>query len=255
MATVYKYKLLRSDLEGVVPAGTAEADSLAILTAYVNQWVDRMVLVSKAEKNVKEDFSKQLENYHNSLLVYAYEQQIINQNIDTMVSDAEVVNYYEEHRDDFLLLSPIARLVYVKLPFDCSEMNKVKALMSQATLNDDDLLNLQRISARVALEMSFDIETWVPLSTLQDRIPSTVVHDPLFFQRSRYSELADSAGINMVHFVEHKMANEYAPVELEESKIRSIILNRRKVDLVSNMRRDLRRQAEIDKKINIYIEQ
>ena len=254
VATAYKYKLLRSDLAGIVPEGASEADSLEIITAYVNQWVDRMVLVSKAEKNVKEDFSEQLENYRNSLLIYAFEQQIINQNIDTLVSDADVSRYYEEHLDDFVLLNPIVRVVYVKLPFDCSEMNKVKALMNKALMTDDDILDLQRVAARTALEMSFDVESWSSLNALQDKIPASIAHDPMFFRQSHFCEMADSMGVNMVHFIEYKLADEYAPVELESDNIRTIILNRRKVELVRNMRKDLRRLAEENKKVSINLE-
>ena len=89
VAKVYGHKLKRSEVAAIVPSGASTEDSMAITSQYIEQWIDQMVIISKAEKNVRQDFSKQMEHYRNSLLVHAYEQQILAQNIDTTVSDNE----------------------------------------------------------------------------------------------------------------------------------------------------------------------
>ena len=79
VAKVYGYELHMDDLAGLVGEGVSEEDSIAIVDNYVDQWVRQTVMLAKAEKNVKEDFSRQMNEYRNSLLIYAYERQIVDQ--------------------------------------------------------------------------------------------------------------------------------------------------------------------------------
>ena len=116
VAQVYDYTLYQSDLEGLVPDGISSEDSMSIVDNYVDQWIRQMVILAKAEKNVKDDLSKQLNEYRNSLLTYAYEQQMVDQMLDTNISEEQIQEYYNEHSGDFLLKSAIVKAVYVKAP-------------------------------------------------------------------------------------------------------------------------------------------
>ena len=82
LATVYGHELHESDLEGLVGAGVGTEDSAAIVASYVEQWIRQTVLLAKAEKNIVDNFDRQLNEYKNSLLIYAYEQKIVNQLLD-----------------------------------------------------------------------------------------------------------------------------------------------------------------------------
>ena len=93
VARVYEYELHMDDLVGLVGEGVSGEDSAAIVDNYVDQWVRQTVMLSKAEKNVKDDFSRQMNEYRNSLLIYAYERQIVEQLLDTVVTDAQMEEY------------------------------------------------------------------------------------------------------------------------------------------------------------------
>ena len=253
VAKAYGHILYRDDIANVVPAGVSDDDSIALLTTYVNQWVDQMVLVSKAEKNIKDDFTEQLENYRNTLITYAYEQQILSQNLDTVIYDSEIKQYYNDHRDDYVLLSPIARVIYIKLPIGDPNHNRIERLMSAQKLNDDDILNLQRMAAKSAIEMSFDYEKWLPVVDLRGRVPASVIKSLGSSDNSHFSSLTDTAGICLVHFLETRLTNDYAPVEVEYDNIKTIILNRRKQEMIKRMRQDLRREADNSGKVTINL--
>ncbi|MBR1793505.1 MAG: hypothetical protein IJ764_07705 [Bacteroidales bacterium] len=244
VARVYGHKLYRSDLAEIVPAGLKGEDSILLVQNYVNQWIDEMVLVSKAEKNIKEDFSRQLAQYHNSLLIYAYEQRIVGQMIDTVVTDAEILQYYADHRDDFILKSPIVKSLYVKMNPEDGGFWRMAALMEQYDMNESAYMEVQRIISHGVIEYSFDNEDWIPLSRLRGKISDNVFSDPHYFRRSHFSRVWDSTGVSMVHFFEAKLIDEYTPVEMEYDNIKTIIINMRKMDLVNQMRQDLRRDAE-----------
>ena len=111
VAQVYDHKLYVDDIESLVDKNLSSDDSAAIVSHYVDQWIMQMAVLSKAEKNIKTDFSAELQNYKNSLTTHAYEQKIVDQMLDTIISDQEVVSYYEAHPDDFQLTSSIVKAV------------------------------------------------------------------------------------------------------------------------------------------------
>ena len=96
MARVYDDYLYESDLNGVVAPGTLPKDSLLITRSFIENWVRQRLIIQQAEKNLTSsqmDFTRQLENYKNSLTIYAYENALVMQKLDTLITDEETQNY------------------------------------------------------------------------------------------------------------------------------------------------------------------
>ena len=139
VAECYDSKLYEEDLDGVVPANTNPMDSLTRVNAFIDLWIRQQLLLHQAEINLTPeqcDFSKQLMDYRNSLIVYAYESQLIEQYLDTIVSDEEIMEYYEGHKEDFQLRSTMVKVAYVILKEDSKYRRDFRQLMS----NHDTLM-------------------------------------------------------------------------------------------------------------------
>jgi len=98
VARVNEVYLFESDLKGIIPPGTSAKDSLMLTRSYIDSWIRKQLIVRQAMNNLSEDqleFSKQLDNYKNSLIIYAYENTLVRQKLDTLVSDEEIENYYD----------------------------------------------------------------------------------------------------------------------------------------------------------------
>ena len=81
-------------------------DSAYFVEKFINNWIRKELLLSHAEMNINMDlfeFEKQIEDYRESLLIYAYQQEILNQNFDTMISSLEIQDYYNQFKDKFIL--------------------------------------------------------------------------------------------------------------------------------------------------------
>ncbi|MEY3842576.1 MAG: hypothetical protein RIR80_147, partial [Bacteroidota bacterium] len=82
IARVFDKELLPSDLINIVPKGTSKNDSIEIVKAYVENWVKQEVILKQAIDNANLDqaaIDLQLANYKNSLVIYAYEEQLVAQ--------------------------------------------------------------------------------------------------------------------------------------------------------------------------------
>ena len=89
VAECYGKYLYESDLKGIVPEGATTLDSIQRVSTFIDSWVRRQVLIHQAENNLNKemlDLDKQMEEYRNSLIIYTYESQLIDQKLDTVVS-------------------------------------------------------------------------------------------------------------------------------------------------------------------------
>ena len=252
VAQVYDHELHQSDLAGLVGEGVSHDDSVAIVTNYINQWVRQMVILTKAEKNVKNNFDKQLSDYRSSLLTYTYEQQIIRQLLDTNVSDDEVEEYYQSHADEFQLKNSIVKAVYVVAPFKSAVEPKLKSIIGRRTFEDGDVVDLEELATRNHLQGYYDAEAWIPFYSLQTAVPVTTYNENLFLKQNRAITLHDDSLSYYVRILDYKVSDDLAPLELQRENIKAIIINHRKTELLARLQDDLMKEAEKGGHISLY---
>lgn len=244
VAKVYDYELRMDDLAGLVGEGVIAEDSTAIVDNYVDQWVRQKVILAKAEKNVKDDFSRQMNEYRNSLLIYAYEQQIVSQLMDTSVSDSEIEEYYEANNEQFHLKNTIVKAVYVSAPKRNIADSRLKSIINKHQFRDEDIVEMQAIASRAGFTGSYDADTWMPFYTLQSLVPVSTYNESLFLKQNRSIVLSDDSLFWYVRILDYKISDDIAPLELQKDNIRAIILNHRKLDILSRLQADLLKEAQ-----------
>lgn len=244
VARVYDYELRMDDLVGLVGEGVSAEDSAAIVDNYVDQWVRQKVILAKAEKNVKDDFSRQMNEYRNSLLTFAYEQQIVAQIMDTVVTDSQIEEYYEANTEQFLLKNAIVKAVYVAAPKRNAIDGKLKGLVYKNPFRDEDIVEMQALAKRIGAAGSYDGNSWMPFYTLQSVVPITTYNESLYLRQNRTIVLADDSTCWYVRILDYKISDDVSPLELQKDNIRAIILNHRKLDILNRLQSDLLKEAE-----------
>lgn len=244
VASVYGHELRQSDLEGLVDKGVTPEDSAAIIDNYVEQWVRQTVVLCKAEKNVTDNFDRQMGEYRNSLLTYAYEQQILNQLMDTVVTDDQIADYYAQHQSEFRLRNSIVKAVYTIAPKKFIANTKIKQLITKRIFVDEDIVALEELASRYGLQGYYDGDAWITFYTLQGMVPITTYNENLYLRQNRSIVLSDDSITYYVRILDYKVSDDASPLELEHDNIRAIILNHRKLDILNKMQSDLMREAE-----------
>ncbi len=244
VASVYNRELHRSDLEGLVPAGLSSEDSIAVVKNYVEQWIRQAVILAKAEKNVKTDFSRELQEYKNNLLAYAYERQIIDQLLDTLVTDAQIREYYDEHKTDFQLKSSIVKAVYLAAPVKSPAVPKIKKIVQKGNFTDSDVMEFEEIAARNGFAGYYDATSWIPFVTLQTAIHITAYNEQSFLRQHNSIAFSDDTLFYAARILDYKVTDELSPLDVQRDNIRAIILNHRKIDILNKLQSDLLKEAE-----------
>jgi len=253
LARVGDSYLYESELKGVVAAGTSAKDSLVITRTFVENWVRSQLVVQQAEKNLPAeqlDFTRQLEAYKNSLAIYAYENALVRQKLDTVISDEEIQDYYDANQQNFLLKDNIVQIQYVKLPLKSSVAKQVRQLLSADSPNDRT--QLSELCEKNAADYFLDNENWIPFSDVLKEIPVKAYNQEEFLQNHRELEYRDSAFVYLMKIKDFKIRESVSPLDFEKQRIRDIILNKRKIDLIHRMQDDLFTNAQKKNQFEIY---
>ena len=253
VAKVYGYYLFEKDLEGVVLPGTPRKDSMFLVNNYIDSWIRKHLLLRQAERNLtpkQQDFSKQLEDYKFSLLTYAYENELIRQKLDTIVSATEIEAYYEQNKESFELRYNIVKVVYVVMPNGSAEIKNLRKLLKEP--DSIHINEIEKMALDHAVSYYLGDETWIRFDDLMEQIPIETFNQELFLRNNTYIEIDDNPFYYMIRFKDYRISESISPLELESDRIRSIILNRRKQELLRNMNNELYEQALIDGVFEIY---
>ena len=108
VARVFDSYLYSSDIENIVPDGTNLTDSSRMVRQYIKSWISQQLILDKAKFNLSDKQSytsieKQLEDYRTSLIIYAYQKELIKQKLDTVISEADIQKYYDENKANLIL--------------------------------------------------------------------------------------------------------------------------------------------------------
>ena len=253
VAECYGKYLYESDLVGVVTSGSDIVDSLNRVNAFVDSWIRREVLLHQAEKNLTKeqlDFSKQILEYQNSLVIYAYETQLAEQKLDTVVTDEEIETYYEQNKENFQLRQTMVRAAYVIMKSDCKQKEDFRKLM-----HDADTLMLQRLDIMAtyyAVSSYVDVDAWLRLDELLKIIPIEIYNPESFLKKNRFVMFDKDDFTYMVRFEDYLMEEEISPLDMERDNIRSMILMKRKKDLLDILKSKLYEKAVKDHAFEVY---
>lgn len=253
IARVHDEYLYEADIKGLVPQETSRHDSVSIVKNYTDSWVKTQLMVSQARKNLPKDqldFEKQLDDYQNSLIIFHYETELINQMLDTVVSDEEVEQYYLEHLSDFELKENIVKLQYVIIDKDEEKEDLFREVFS---LPDSLLMDSLEISSeQYARSYFLDTTSWFRFDEILETIPIETYNQELFLKGRRFIELSDDQFTYLVKFVDFKIKDDTSPLDFKHNDIMSIITNKRKMELVKKVRKDLYVKAVQNTEFEVY---
>lgn len=245
-------KLMLSELADRIPDGLSARDSITLAENYINKWVQNEILIQKAKESLKsdeQDFSRQLDEYRNSLLLFTLEQKLVGQYLDTVVTDDEIRAYFDQNREQFELKGNIVKFDFIKINKKSRYIREFRNLLKSS--GPDNIIKLSAFAEKNATDYWFATE-WVSFSELLKEMPLEVDNQALFLRRSQYAEAEDDEFIYLLRINDYKTSDSISPVEFEKDKIRNIILNARKIELIDRKRQEFIDNAFKDDKAKIY---
>lgn len=255
LAKVFDKVLYPSDVEGIFPENISSDDSLQLLKAHIDRWIRRQLMLNRAEKNLtndQKDVSKQIDDYRSFLLIFKYEQEYIRQKLDTNISFSEVESFYKQNTDNFILSESLVKALFVKLRKDNTYIDRFKNLYRSQ--KEDDIKSLDNLAYQVAIKYDYFNDNWVPFSRISKELPSPIDNVEELLRRSKNIEMEDENFVYLVNIRESILKGQVAPLTHERDNIRSIILNKRKQKLISDLEIKIYNDARNHQQFTVNIE-
>ena len=244
-ARVGNQVLLKKDIPDIVLSGISQPDSEKVVKKYITSWVKNILLMKKAEKNLSaqqiQDVNKQLEETKSALLIYKYEQEMIRQRLDTIVSDNEIQSYYDRHQNNFILKKNIVKALYIKVPRSAPNIDNVRKWYR----SDDNsaMTSLESYSYQFANKFDDFNEKWVCFDLVLSKIPLIIRNQERFLRRNKFIEESDSSYFYFVDIRDYKLRFTVSPSEFVRYQISSVIQNQRKILFIKSMENNLYNDA------------
>ncbi len=248
LARVYDHYLYLVDLEQAIPQNIHGKDSLLFVQEYINNWIVNELVIVQAENNLaeeKKDFEEELKEYRNSLLVYNYERMLVNQKLDTLVSDVEIKEFYDKRKSEFPLANSHLRFIYGEISNDSKKLKKVrKFFYGNKEGVYDSLINCFDLCSE---QSQSDSMLWIAESDAKKILPSGM----RFSKKGKFT-LPVNNSVFFVKIFEYRKKGAISPLELIRDQIKQVVLNKRRAMIIQNMRNDIKLKAKNTNVIEVY---
>jgi hypothetical protein len=254
IARVYDAELYASDLKNLVPNGISSKDSLELIKKHTEQWIQDELVLNYAKNNLTEEqlnVDKEVDEYRKNLIIYNYQKELISQKLDTVVKQAEIEKYYSDFSSSFILKDNIAHVYYIKLNKKTPGIEKVKKWYTSN--NPKEIENLRSFCIQFAENYFLDDNTWLLFDDILKEVPIQNYNTELLLKNNTNIELADDNYFYFLSIKGYKIKNSVSPLNFEKNNIKNIIINKRKLQLIDQMKREVYNNALDKKDFEIYL--
>jgi len=205
VARVYDHVLTMDDLQNMIPLFDEKYDSVIIKQQYIDTWIAQQVLLHEAENNLsksEKNFDKQLAEYKQTLMIYAYENKRVNELLNKNVSEKEIGEYYESHKNNFKLRQPIVKINYMILPRTSQQVDLAQKLLFKPEKTQQDFGKLQTFIKKYAVS-AYLSDDWQLYDDILKEIP--IENDKRMYEKNQSFEFTDSLNIYLIKILDYKI--------------------------------------------------
>ncbi len=241
------------DVGQTLPKALSKADSVLWVNDFIENWIRKELVVLSAEQNLtfeQKDVHKELEEYKNSLLTYRYKKELMLQKMDTILSDEEIENYYQQNKQQFILNKNIVKAMYLKTPLEVSDPETIKNL----SLENDPVKMAELDDYCIRYAKSYDRfnDKWVDIERILTQLPVEITNQERFLRRNKYMESKDTDYYYFICIRDFRLSGDQAPTEYVESQIKNLLLNQRKIRFLKQIEKDIYEEGVATKKFKIF---
>jgi len=227
------------------------ADSINLLNSAIDNWLIEQLIAERSSfelpPSAKSELDQKVEDYRNELYAFAYEKEIVQQKMDTLISDSNIIRYYDNYISDYLLEEPFLRFVYVKC--DKKEfVNEVEEWMKDSL----DIYNLEDFCSEELQVCHLYPEKWVSLNKFENKLEGVEIDMKKVRSGDTFLKIKEENIHYLIRILEFKDEGQAAPLTFVRKEIYSILLNKRKKEFLNSFHRELISSETVKGNVKIY---
>jgi len=245
--------LTKTNLTELIPANLSGTDSTIFAEKFIKDWVKKQLMIKKAGEAI--DFNEaqirnKVLNYQYALMVHELEKRYIEANLNEEVSEKEIVVYYSEESENFVLRQNLTKCLYFKIPKSAPQVWRLRRSLRNYPA---DSTRIWEYAAQNAVKSFMEDSVWVKFDEVLFETPLKGITDKAGFLRTNSSiEAADEDFIYFIKIFEYKLIGEVAPLEFIRESVADVIINKRKIVLKKELEKKIYEEAEQTKAFEIF---
>ena len=254
IARVNNSYLYTDDIKDLITDDTNPQDSALIVNNYINRWATQQLLIAGAEINIpvekQEEFNKLVDQYRTDLFTKAYMEALVKKNLNETVSLEEAEEFYKNNSTTFKLNEELIKFRYIKIDEGRTDFDEIKERFKR--FDNDDKFLLDSIAIQFS-SYSLNDSIWIKLNQAIEKIPVVNAENKnQLLKKSNFIQLKDSLGVYLMQINDVLLRNETAPLEYVKPTIDQIVINKRKLELIRELEKDITTDAIKNKQFEIY---
>ena len=174
VAEAFHHRLYLSEVVQNTPYFTSKEDSLLFMEQYVEAWILRQTLLAQAKHGLtqkEQDFSSQIAQYKEQLLINAYLQKISRDSVRFAVSRQELDDFLKETKtDEAPEYRDMLKLNYIKL----SDPSKIYKQAKELFFEETDIIKAVKqleLLCSDTIEYYLDRDHWFYADFIEKELP------------------------------------------------------------------------------------
>ncbi|MEM1319069.1 MAG: hypothetical protein AAGG75_02370 [Bacteroidota bacterium] len=252
LARVHNKSLYLSELEGMVPEGSKTQDSAMIINAHVERWIREALLMHEAENNIPKDLNidQLVLNYRASLVRYNYEKLLVELQLDSTITQEEMLNYYEENKDQHKLEQPILRCYFIKVPKEAPDVEDLERMWQQQ--NTDSYLKMLDYCRNFADVYMLEDSSWYNLEDISIQLPKSYKLRNDDLRANRNIRTSDETHKYLLRIKDVVKKGELPPIDYVREQATKVILHKRKIKLLEDKKEEIYERETRRNNVKIY---
>lgn len=245
LADVNGTKLYQTDIVAGIPTFDSEQDSMRFINQLAEEWTREQIILAQAKKeSTSKDIERLVDNYRNELLISQYEQNLINKNLDTIVTETQISDYIRDNNISIKKGGPMVIAKFGKIRNNKPDLEKIDSLWQSEKWED-----IKTYCGTFA-EVCKLTDDWISLTELQQYFSAEIFGSDVL-KKKAYSQKSDNKYEYFLSIIDYKKESEGISPS-EKIKVKKLILHNRSMEYLKAYKEKLYQESLDDQKIKFY---
>ena len=253
VARVEDEYLTQFEIESIFENSTNLADSTMVLNNYINNWAANKLLIQRALLNLTEKNQNRIQDlvddYKSDILINSYIDAMVNENMNLEVSSYELDSLYDNYKETFKLSEELFKIRFIYISNLNPDIRLFKKKLRR--FNNDDIKYLDSLSFQFN-RFSLNDSVWRNKNEVFYQLPNLKKVNKYMLKKSNFIEIKDSLGLYLINIKDVLKANQFAPQEYVSETLKRMVINKRKLVFIDQLRKDITKDAIKNKSFEIY---
>ena len=240
--------------ESEIPDFSLYEDSLIRKKVFIDSWAREKILFDLSLVNLDQksiiSLDELIERYKRDLYINSYKDILVNAMVDSIISDSEIDEYYDENLNKFKLNEDLIKFRFVKIPLDNINLNKIRNGLIRYSSFDIELID--SLSFQLA-SYNLNDSLWITKRDFFNQVDFVnYENQKKYVKKGQLISKRDSMYVNLLFIDDILQANSLAPRSYLTDRIKSTIYNNRKILLIKELNKEIINDAIKSKKYELY---